>query len=93
MKRIPDKVREGIAIGLFIWSIVAIIVTIVYLQYDFQLWIVITMPILAVLAFIISIVFMPTSKKEEATKEHKVHHNKRTAPQRKRKKKRKDTEI
>ena len=61
MNKIPDKVRVGIAIGLFLWSIIAIIMTIIYAYYHYELWIVIVIPILSFLAFILSIIFMPKS--------------------------------
>lgn len=68
MNKIPYKVRVGIAVGLFIWSILAVIMTIVFSQYHFELWVVIVVPILAVLSFILSIIFMPRTKEGEEEK-------------------------
>lgn len=65
MKNIPYKARVGIAIGLFIWSILAIIFTIVFAYHHYALWVVILGPSLAVIAFILSIIFMPKSKEGE----------------------------
>ena len=62
MKKIPYKVRVGISIGLFIWSIFAVIFTIVFAYHNYQLWVVILGPSLAVIAFVLSIIFMPKSR-------------------------------
>ncbi len=62
MKRIPYKVRLWLSIGLFIWSIVAFIVSIIWYTNTMQLWIIITIPIIAFISFIISIVFFPRFK-------------------------------
>ena len=71
MKNIPYKVRVGIAIGLFIWSILAVIFTIVFAYHHYALWIVIVGPSLAVIAFILSIIFMPKSREEDVVTPHK----------------------
>lgn len=65
MKNIPYKVRVGIAIGLFIWSILAVIFTIVFAYHHYALWVIILGPYLAVIAFILSIIFMPKSHEGE----------------------------
>ena len=65
MNKIPHKVRVGLSIGLFVWSICAVIFTIVYAYYDFALWIVIVGPILSLLAFIFSIILMPKSVEKD----------------------------
>ena len=62
MKRIPYKVRLWLSIGLFIWSIVAFIVSIIWYTNTMQLWIIIAIPIIAFISFIISIVFFPRFK-------------------------------
>ena len=62
MKRIPYKVRLWLSIGLFIWSIVAFVVSIIWYTNTMQLWIIIAVPIIAFISFIMSIVFFPRFK-------------------------------
>ena len=72
MNKIPHKVRAGIAVGLFIWAILAIIFTIIYAYYDYQLSIAITGPILAAVAFILSIIIMPKSEIDNSGSELQI---------------------
>ena len=65
MKKIPYKVRVGLSIGLFLWSIFAVLMTIIYAYYRYELWIVIVGPICAFLAFIFSIILMPKSLEKD----------------------------
>ena len=62
MNKIPYKARLGIGIGLFLWAIVAFIVSIVYYVNTLQLWVMIVVPIIAFISFIASIVFFPRFK-------------------------------
>ena len=62
MNRIPYKVRLWLSIGLFIWAIVAFIVSIIYYVNTMQLWVIIVVPIIAFICFIMSIVFFPRFK-------------------------------
>ena len=62
MKKIPYKVRLWLSIGLFIWAIVAFIVSIIIYKNTMQLWIIIAIPIIAFISFIMSIVFFPRFK-------------------------------
>ena len=62
MKSIPYKVRLWLSIGLFIWSIVAFIVSIIWYTNTKQLWIIIAIPIIAFICFMMSIVFFPRFK-------------------------------
>ena len=59
MKRIPYKARLWLSIGLFIWSIVAFIASIVFYANTKQLWTIIAIPIIAFISFVLSIVFFP----------------------------------
>lgn len=52
------KARVGISVGLFIWSIGAIIASI-YFSQSGLLWMAYVGPILAFIAFILSIIIMP----------------------------------
>lgn len=61
-KRIPYKVRLLISIGLFLWSMVAFIVSIIYYVNTMQLWVIIVVPIIAFLSFLVSIIFFPRFK-------------------------------
>ena len=62
MNRIPYKVRLWLSIGLFIWAIVAFIVSIIYYVNTMQLWVIIVVPIIAFICFIMSIIFFPRFK-------------------------------
>jgi len=62
MKRIPYKVRLWLSIGLFIWSIVAFIVSIIWYTNTMQLWIIIAIPTIAFISFIMSVAFFPRFK-------------------------------
>ena len=63
MTKIPYKVRVGISVGLFIWSIGAVIASICFSQMGL-LWTAYVGPILAFLAFILSVVFMPKTNED-----------------------------
>ena len=63
MKKIPYKVRVGISVGLFLWSIGAVIASIVFSQQGY-LWTAYVGPILAVTTFVISIIIMPKTKED-----------------------------
>lgn len=63
MKKIPYKVRVGISVGLFSWSICAVIASIVFSQQGL-LWTAYVGPILAAIAFIASIIIMPKTKED-----------------------------
>ena len=77
MKKISPKVRTGIAVGLFIWAILAILFTIIFSFYHFQLWVAIVIPILAFVAFIFSVIIMPKSEiNNSALKKKKAPINK-----------------
>ena len=63
MKKIPYKVRVGISVGLFLWSICAVIASIVFSQQGL-LWTAYVGPIIAVIAIIASIIIMPKTKED-----------------------------
>lgn len=68
MTKTPYKARVGISVGLFIWSIVAIIASIYYSQ-NGLLWTAYVGPILAFTAFVLSIIIMPkTSNRNNSIK-------------------------
>ena len=58
MTKTPYKARVGISVGLFIWSIGAII-TSIYFSQSGLLWTAYVGPILALIAFVLSIIIMP----------------------------------
>ena len=64
MKKVPYKVRQWIGIGLILWSIAALVVTIIYASHGAPIWIQIMGPILAFVAFIVGIIFVPKTKDE-----------------------------
>ena len=89
MNKIPHKVRTGISVGLFLWSIGCIIAIIVYSQNGADLWVSIVGPLLAVFAFILSIVFVPKDDKNSESVNGKTqprahrsqpHHKKHKRP-------------
>ena len=81
MNKIPYKVRVGLSVGLFIYSICALLVSIVLAVNGYGLWIAFVGPILAITAFVFSIILMPKQKQEsepvvnnnkvKSTKKHK----------------------
>ena len=59
MNKIPYKIRTGIGVGLILWSVVAIIATIVWGSYGAPIWALILIPIVAVITLVIGIIFVP----------------------------------
>ena len=66
MNKIPYKVRLWLSIGLFIWAIVAFVVSVIYYANTMQMWIIIVIPIVAFTSFIMSIAFFPRFKDDGA---------------------------
>ena len=64
MNKIPYKVRVGFGIGLFLWSIGAIIATIIFSQRGLGVWVLIMGPILAVISFILFVIIMPKTNED-----------------------------
>ena len=64
MNKVPYKARLSIGVGLIIWSILALVTTIVYASHGAPIWILIVGPILAFVAFIVGIIFVPKRKDE-----------------------------
>ena len=64
MNKIPYKVRVGLSVGLFIYAICALIASIVLAINGYGLWIAFIGPVLAVVAFVFSIILMPKEKPE-----------------------------
>ena len=64
MKKIPYKVRMGIGVGLVLWSLAAFIVTIVIAAYGAPIWTLILIPIVAVITFVIGIIFVPKTNED-----------------------------
>ena len=63
MTKTPYKVRVGISVGLFIWSIGAIIASI-YFSQSGLLWTAYVGPTLAFIAFVLSIIIMPKTSND-----------------------------
>ncbi|NLE06758.1 MAG: hypothetical protein GX638_18405 [Crenarchaeota archaeon] len=63
MTKTPYKVRVGISVGLFIWSIGAIIASI-YFSQSGLLWTAYVGPILAFIAFVLSVIIMPKTSND-----------------------------
>lgn len=89
MKKIPHKVRTGIGVGLILWSIAAIIATIVWGAYGAPIWALIVYPIMAVISFIVGVIFVPRTnedgtpivvKKEPKPKKKKIKTKKLKRP-------------
>lgn len=64
MKKISYKARLGIGIGLMLWSIAAVIAIIIYASYGAPIWLIILVPILAIIAFAIGVVFVPKTNED-----------------------------
>ena len=64
MNKIPYKVRMGIGVGLVLWSLAAFIVTIVIAAYGAPIWTLILIPIVAVITFVIGIIFVPKTNED-----------------------------
>ena len=64
MKKISYKARLGIGVGLMLWSIAAAIAIIVYASYGAPIWLIILVPILAIIAFAIGVVFVPKTNED-----------------------------
>ena len=63
MTKTPYKARVGISVGLFIWSIGAIVASI-YFSQSGLLWTAYVGPILALIAFVLSIIIMPKTSND-----------------------------
>ncbi len=59
MNKIPYKVRTGVGTGLILWSVIAVIATIVWGSYGAPIWALILIPIVAVITFVIGVIFVP----------------------------------
>lgn len=76
MKKIPFKIRETISIILFLYAIGTIIASIsLFIQFGLLVVIIIG-PIFAFISFVISIIFMPTTKKEDINTEENNNNHK-----------------
>ena len=64
MNKIPYKVRLRIGVGLILWSIAAFIATIIYGSYGAPTWILVAVPIFAVITFAIGVVFVPKTNED-----------------------------
>ena len=64
MNKIPYKVRLSIGVGLVLWSILAVIATVIYASYNAPLWILIVGPISAVITFVIGIILVPRTNED-----------------------------
>ena len=64
MNKIPYKVRTGIGVGLILWSVVAVIATIIWGAYGAPIWALILMPIVAVITFVIGVIFVPRNNRD-----------------------------
>ena len=59
MNKIPYKVRTGVGVGLILWSVVAVIATIIWGAYGAPPWALILMPIVAIITLVIGVIFVP----------------------------------
>ena len=64
MNKIPYKVRLGVGVGLFLWSIFAIIATVIFSQQGLGVWVLIVGPILAAISFILFVIIMPKTNED-----------------------------
>lgn len=59
MKKIPYKVRTCVGVGLILWSVVAVIATIVWGAYGAPPWALILMSIVSIITLVIGVIFVP----------------------------------
>ena len=59
MNKIPYKVRTGVGVGLILWSVVAVIATIIWGSFGAPIWALILIPIVAVITLVIGVIFVP----------------------------------
>lgn len=64
MKKISYKARLWIGIGLMLWSIAAAIAIIIYASYGAPIWLIILVPILAIIAFAVGVIFVPKTNED-----------------------------
>ena len=64
MKHIPYKVRLYLGVILVIWSILALVATIIYSNYHAPMWILVMGPIASFLFFIIGIILVPRTNED-----------------------------
>ena len=64
MNKIPYKFRLWFGIGLVLWAVVAVVATIIYAAYGAPIWALIVVPIVAVIAFAIGIIFIPKTNED-----------------------------
>lgn len=64
MKKIPYNVRTGVGVGLILWSVVAVIATIVWGAYGAPVWALILMPIVAIITLVIGVIFIPRNNED-----------------------------
>ena len=88
MNRIPYKVRIGVGVGLVIWSVIAIVATIIWAAYGAPIWVLIVYPILAVIFFVAGIIFVPKANEDGTpfVPEKKPKHKKLKSHKRKKQK-------
>ena len=64
MKKVPYKVRQYVGVGLCLFAVIAVIVTILIASYGAPIWMLITIPIVAALCFVVGIIFVPTTNED-----------------------------
>lgn len=64
MNKIPYKVRVGLGADLFLWSVGAVIATIIFSQQGLGVWVLIVGPTLAVISFVIFVIIMSKTNED-----------------------------
>ena len=88
MIKIPHKIREGISIGLFLYSIFGVALTVILYNHYLKIWMLIVGILISIFAFVLAVILMPRqnnngnevkavkSKKQKATR-HKSNKTKK----------------
>ena len=65
MNKIPHKVRECISIGLFLYSIFGVALTVILYNHYLKIWMLIVGMLISVFAFVLAVILMPRQSNNE----------------------------
>ena len=65
MNKIPHNVREGISIGLFLYSIFGVALTVILYNHYLKIWMLIVGMLICVFAFVLEVILIPRQNNNE----------------------------